>query len=56
VTAVEERVRGNKTKYKKELNRNKLNCEHTDKETRNTKKTLISPMVLSWSIDEIRAR
>jgi hypothetical protein len=56
MTAVEERVRGNKTNYKQELNKNKLNCEHTDKETINTKKTPISPMVLSWSIDEIRAR
>ena len=54
--AVEERVRGNKTNYKQELNENKLNYEHMDKETINTKKTPISPMVLSWSIDEIRAR
>jgi hypothetical protein len=54
--AVEERVRGKKTNYKKELNETKLNCEHTDKETINIKKTPISPMVLSWSIDEIRAQ
>jgi hypothetical protein len=53
---VEETVRGNKTNYKQELNEKKLNCEHTDKEMINIKKTLISPMVLSWSIDEIRAR
>jgi hypothetical protein len=38
MTAVEERVRGNKTNYKQELNKNKLNCEHTDKETINTKR------------------
>ena len=56
MTAVEGRVRGNKTNYKQELNKNKLNCEHMDKETVNTKKTPISPMVLSWSIDEIKAR
>jgi hypothetical protein len=56
VTVVEERVRGNKTNYKQELNKNKLNCEHADKETINKKKTPISPMVLSWSIDEIRAQ
>jgi hypothetical protein len=55
-TTMEGKVRGNKTNYKKELNKNKLNCEHADKEIINMKKTPMSPMVLSWSIDEIRAR
>jgi hypothetical protein len=36
--AVEGKVREYRTHYKQELNKNKLNYEHTDKETINTKR------------------